>query len=257
MLDKSRESLIKYIRSERDKQLLDNHTSYGVDLSNSDLSGLDLRDLDLRKINFTNANFEKCFLADCDLSDSDLTRANFNSAVLNNAKLHGARLFETDFSFAALFGTNFTYADIHFADFKCAQIADNTIFTNASIYEPKHMLFIPMACPDSEFIAWKKCLYNPGDGVHACIVKLLIPEDAKRSSATGRKCRASKAKVLDIQTIGGDSLGNVTAWSMHENSFVYKIGRIVEPSKPFDENRWKECASGIHFFITRQEAVKY
>lgn len=25
----------------------------------------------------------------------------------------------------------------------------------------------------------------------------------------------------------------------------------------FDENRWNECAPGIHFFITREEAVRY
>ena len=25
----------------------------------------------------------------------------------------------------------------------------------------------------------------------------------------------------------------------------------------FDTNRWNECAPGIHFFITRQEAVNY
>lgn len=25
----------------------------------------------------------------------------------------------------------------------------------------------------------------------------------------------------------------------------------------FDENRWNECAPGIHFFITRDEAVRY
>jgi len=27
--------------------------------------------------------------------------------------------------------------------------------------------------------------------------------------------------------------------------------------KDFDINRWNECASGIHFFITKQEAVDY
>ena len=25
----------------------------------------------------------------------------------------------------------------------------------------------------------------------------------------------------------------------------------------FDTNRWKECSTGIHFFMTREEAVEY
>src|SRR6185437_601233 len=44
---------------------------------------------------------------------------------------------------------------------------------------------------EGAFIGFKKCQ----GGV---IVKLLIPEDAKRSHGTERKCRASKAVVLDV-----------------------------------------------------------
>jgi hypothetical protein len=44
--------------------------------------------------------------------------------------------------------------------------------------------------------------------------------------------------------------------SDYDNNFIYKVGEIVEEPN-FDENRWEECAPGIHFFITRQEAVNY
>ena len=72
------------------------------------------------------------------------------------------------------------------------------------------------------------------------IVKLLIPSDAQRLNATGRKCRASTARVLDLQDRQGNSLPpDTTAYSS------------------FDTNRWNECAPGIHFFITRIEAVEY
>ena len=42
----------------------------------------------------------------------------------------------------------------------------------------------------------------------------------------------------------------------HDKDFIYKVGEIVEV-KDFDENRWEECSTGIHFFLTRDEAVRY
>lgn len=44
--------------------------------------------------------------------------------------------------------------------------------------------------------------------------------------------------------------------SDYDSSFIYKVGTIVSVGN-FDMNRWNECAPGIHFFITRDEAVKY
>ena len=49
--------------------------------------------------------------------------------------------------------------------------------------------------PDGDLIGWKKCKNN-------IIVKLRIPESAKRSHAFGRKCRAEYADVMEV--IGGD-----------------------------------------------------
>ena len=86
-------------------------------------------------------------------------------------------------------------------------------------------------------------------------MKLEIAEDALRSSATSRKCRASKAKVLSITDADGNPAGDQVC-SDHDKNFVYKVGEIVEVLD-FDTNRWNECSSGIHHFITRAEAVKY
>lgn len=119
--------------------------------------------------------------------------------------------------------------------------------------EARNIPMIPMTCPDTgSFIGWKKCSKD-------LIVKLQIPEDAKRCSATGRKCRCDRAIVLEIQNIDGTKADVDTAYSAYENAtqFAYKIGETVEPEQPFDEDRWNECASGIHFFINRQEAVDY
>ena len=89
------------------------------------------------------------------------------------------------------------------------------------------------------------------------IVKLLIPADAQRSNATGRKCRASTARVLDLQDKQGNSLPpDTTAYSSFDPDFTYQKGETVHV-EDFDTDRWDECATGIHFFITRIEAIEY
>ena len=98
------------------------------------------------------------------------------------------------------------------------------------------------------FIGFKKA---PG-----YIVVLEIPEDAKRLSATGRKCRCNKAKVLEIQNIDGTKANVTKVVSGYDSNFVYEVGKTVSVDN-FCDDRWQECSPGIHFFINRQEAVNY
>ena len=107
-------------------------------------------------------------------------------------------------------------------------------------------------CPEGAIIGYKKirCFDNDGDIVPA-IAKLLIPGDAKRSNASGRKCRASKAVVLEIVRDGEQI---TRGYSFHDMHFDYEVGKTVYPTKPFNDDRWEECTSGIHFYITRKEA---
>lgn len=108
--------------------------------------------------------------------------------------------------------------------------------------------FYPLQCPESgSYIGYKKAW--------GLIVELEIPADARRSSATSRKCRASKAKVLSITDINGNPGGDQVRSNFDPN-FVYAIGETVEVTD-FDDNRWNECSTGIHHFITRAEAVIY
>ena len=106
-----------------------------------------------------------------------------------------------------------------------------------------------MACPEKgSFIAFKKA------GCY--IIELFIPSNAKRCSATSRKCRCSKARVISITTLSGDKTNITEVHSNYDPNFIYKLGEYVEV-KNFDDNRWNECSTGIYFFITRQEAVNY
>lgn len=94
--------------------------------------------------------------------------------------------------------------------------------------------------PEGDIIGWKKC----GNGA---LVKLLIPAVAKRSNATGRKCRAEYAQVLEVV---GENIGVTNNYGPCTE---YRAGETVR-SDGFDENRWEECSNGIHFFITKEEA---
>lgn len=159
--------------------------------------------------------------------------------------LHGA-----DLSYADLHGANLRYADLRDADLSDAELH--------RAYDVQLSIAKTSILPDEgDIIGWKKAYV---DGIilpRQVIVKLLIPADAQRSNATGRKCRASTARVLDLQDKQGNSLPpDTTAYSGYDTDFTYKKGETVHV-EDFDTNRWNECATGIHFFITRIEAVEY
>ena len=120
---------------------------------------------------------------------------------------------------------------------------------NADLCGAVNVPFIPYACPDfGKFIGYKKA--------SGYIVELEIPEDAKRLSATTRKCRCNKAKVLRILNYDRTVADVTEVRSNYNSDFVYKVGDIVSVDN-FDEDRFNECSTGIHFFINFQEAVDY
>lgn len=110
-------------------------------------------------------------------------------------------------------------------------------------------VFFEISCPsDGAFIAWKK--------VDGKLIKLLVPEDAKRSSATSYKCRCDKAKVLDITDLKGENHYESVINRRYESVITYTVGEMVYPDK-FDDDRWNECSNGIHFFINKNHAINY
>ena len=208
-----------------------------ANLYNADLSGADLRDADLSRANLSGAN-----LRGADLSGAYLSGAYLRNADLNRANLSGANLRDADLNRANLSGANLRNADLREA-----------ILHNADLSGTKNVPYIPMVCPEEgDFIGWKKAESNK-DKV---IVKLRIPSDAKRSSATTRKCRCSKAEVIAIYNLDGTEAGETTCHSDYDKNFIYEVGKTVEVTD-FSEDRWSECAKGIHFFISRQEAIDY
>lgn len=204
--------------------------SNGADLSNVFLCDADLRGADLRDVGLRGA----------DLRDANLYSATLCNVDLRGADLRGAFLCYADLGAADLRDADLRYADLHDANLFRADLR------GANLRRSRGLSF---ACPlEGEFIGWKKA------GPY--IVKLLIPADALRSSATGTECRCNKAFVLDIQNVDGSPANVYVAISNFSSTFAYVRNSWVEV-KDFDTNRWNECAPGIHFFITRREAVEY
>ena len=81
------------------------------------------------------------------------------------------------------------------------------------------------------------------------IITLEIPIGAKVFSINNNKRRTNKVKVIDMQ-------GETELSSIHDNDFKYHVGDEIEITD-FNERYNVECSTGIHFFLTREEAEKY
>ena len=138
-------------------------------------------------------------------------------------------------------GANLYGADLRGADLRGANLY------GANLYGAKNAeLAIAMTriLPQGSIVGWKKC---KGE----IIVKLLIPDGVARSHAFGRKCRAERAQVLEIigaeEAVSSTNQGPVTR---------YRVGETVVCDS-WTEDWTVECGGGIHFFVTKEEAVAY
>lgn len=160
-----------------------------------------------------------------DFSEANLTRADLTYANLKDANLRDANL-----SGADLTGANLTYANLSGAYLSGAKL-------------PSFQL-----CPDGQFTGFKKVQGG-------FVLELLIPSDALRtSSLVGRKCRASKVKVVGV--VGVSPTTQTVFKSTYDFSFVYEVGTWVSEPR-YDGDIRVECTRGIHFFITKEEALSY
>ncbi len=212
-------------------------TLIGADLHNVVLTNANLSYANLPYANLRGADLCGAYLRGADLCGANLSGANLSGANLRGADLRGADLRGVDLRGADLRYANLRYADLYGAKLTGADLTDACLIGAKNI--PDEVAKRLLIAPEGVLIGWKKLL----DGT---ICKLEIPADARRFNATGRKCRAEFAKVLEGEGI-----------SRHDSTFKYVVGEIVRPREPFDPDRWNECSSGIHFFLTREEAEDY
>ncbi len=232
------------MKQEEIKKILEDHEQWlkgepgGIraDFLEADFENANFQDANLEKALFIGATFRRAYfwcanLQGANLWGADLKGADLWGAGLTGANLQGANLQESNIQYANLTGSDLRSANLE------------------SVLWNSYTTFFPLQCPETgSYTAYKKA--------RGKIVQLEIPADALRSSATSRKCRASKAKMLSITELDGTPSDLKSIPSDQDESFVYTIGDTVEVPD-FDRDRWKECTAGIHHFITREEAVQY
>lgn len=256
-----------------------------------------------RRCNFEENVFKRCDFNNATVFSTSFLGATFEYGTYQDALFDGCNFSQVYFEgciFKNSYFTHCKFTEARFVDcifincvFGNCQLGyrGTPAFCNGEFTGCTYVPYIPMTCPESgSIIGYKKAIaydFSRGHrGWTDVIVKLEIPEDAKRSSALGRKCRCDKAKVLGIYDIKqylepvgvredgvvdtiikkhiGDKLSDETvAYSkfdfvpgLSEDPFPYKVGQWVYPDK-WDDNRFDECSHGIHFFISAQEAVDY
>ena len=199
----------------------------------ANLSGADLWSANLRSADLWSANLRSADLRSANLSGADLSGANLRSADLRDANLRSADLQGANLRGANLQDAYLSSANLQDADLSSAKNISDRLNAETSI--------VPET---GGFQGWKKCQNN-------VIVRLRIPASAKRSSATGRKCRAERALVLEV--IGAE-IGE--SQYKYAPKVIYKKGKVVA-CNAWNPDRWAECGGGIHFFLTRYEAENY
>jgi hypothetical protein len=207
----------------------------------------------------------------------------FAYCIFIHSDFCGAKVHDSIINFCS-FGTN----GASYSDFKGTRIEYSDITGNRCTN-----LNVPQIVPATgSIIGYKRAKLTVYENINessvivdtrCVIVKLLIPEDAKRISSTNRKCRCNKAKVLDIYEYNEDDImarikvdegywkkelvvpqeelpeyiknHYKDAYSYNDSTFVYKVGETVKV-EDFDEE-CNECSTGIHFFITEKEALEF
>lgn len=237
---------MKKITQEELNVIIEKHQEWLKNSANgeyADLSNTDLSDTDLRYANLSFAN----------LNFANLKDAYLKNAILSNVTLINTNLNNANLSFADLSNADLRYADLKDADLRYANLSNSNLrFTDLSGTNLSNADGIYLICPEEgSFIGFKK-IY---DYKNHLLCKLKIPEDAKRSNGTGRKCRCSKAEVIEI--LKRDKDGNFSVpvkegYSGYDDTFKYVVGETVIPDS-FEENRLIECTNGIHFLLQNKK----
>lgn len=205
---------------------------YEADLYFANLQGATLAYANLRGATLCYANLSDTDFTGADLEYSDLRHANLDSARLNDVNLYAANLYGANLNCARVKHANLAKAYLSATNLSDVVIAD----AKCTLREYRKGKIIT-----EDIKVYKKCRGN-------VIVTLIIPRGAIVFSINGYKCRTNKAKVIAID--GADraySYINRTSYYVGDEFNIYN----------FNCEYNEECAEGIHFFMTREQAENY
>lgn len=233
---------MKKITEEELKQMLESRKEgeqlvlREIEFENMDLSGWNLSGCD-----FTLSSFQNVILDHVDFEDAAVENALFDGCSMKGANYRNANMQTASMRYCDMTGCDIRGANLFGAVLEYAKL-DGIVSDDSTQWFRMH-------CPETgPILGYKKC-------VNDRLVQLLIPADAKRTSATLPSCRCNKAKVLTIKSF--DSTEEFDeAWSLVDENFYYRKGEWVEV-KDFNEDRWMDSTTGIHFWMSREEAIAY
>lgn len=233
-------------------------TEYEKGITNLNFTLSTIKNVLMDDLGIASCTLKFCRVQNSKFNKLYLKKVRFESVEFRNVDFTGCRFYDCIFESCSFYACNFNEAIISDKLFKSCSFDYNT-------------LFIRQVCPENgSYIGYKKAytfavdkkkdpitdiLYPVSVDYLPVIVKLRITDDSKRSSATSKKCRASKCEVVSITNIH-ETVSYNLAFSSHDPSFVYEVGKVIEV-EDFDEDRWNECSTGIHHFLNREDAVDY
>ncbi len=227
--------------NELERRLSERKSGERLDLSDLEFNSMDFRGKDLHNI-----DFRVCMFVDVRFDGADLSGSSIENARLDGCSLRGVNFRNAYMKGACMRGCDMTGSDIRGANLFSA-VLEKAVLTD--IISDETTKWFRMHCPETgPILGYKKC-------VNDRLVQLLIPADAKRTSSTMPSCRCNKAKVLTIKSFD-DTKEFEEAWSLVDENFVYRKGQWVEV-KDFNEDRWFDSTTGIHFWLTKADAVGY
>ncbi|MEW9078446.1 pentapeptide repeat-containing protein [Terrisporobacter glycolicus] len=233
---------MKIITQKEFKKIIDHRDSFDqLILREYNFKHMDLTGWDLSNIDFTLSSFQDVKLDKVNFQNSIVENVLFDGCPLHGANFKNANMKTASFRYCDMIKCNIEGADLYGAVLEYAKLD--------GIHSNENTKWFRLRCPEiGAFLGYKKCIND-------CMVQLLIPSDAKRSSATLPSCRCNKAKVLTIKSF--DFKENYEeAWSLVDENFIYRKGEWVEV-KNFNEDRWMDSTTGIHFWMSREEAQSY
>lgn len=241
----------KWLVGDTDGEMLFSFSSLdfrGADLKGTDLSKACIHNADLRGADLRDADLICAELESADLRGADLRRADLRCAYLIGVDLRSANLSEANLEWA-----NLSYANLIDANLTGANLR-HTNLDNVSIKPDVLDAVLPTVCPkNGAFIGWKMIINQNG---RPLIAKLMIPENARRTSSSSNKCRCDRAVCLELQNIDGTISEETWAKSWWDDAFVYAVGEGVY-ADDFNDDRRFSCGRGIHFFMNRDKAVDF
>lgn len=240
-----------------------------VDFSNQHCQGAIFNDTYIE-----NAQFNSTILINASFKNAIIKRSNFSNAMLSDTSFENAVLVRTDFSRAMLIGSMFCNADIRttsfiksiltaavFTNATCSTVdfryslCTNANFKQANIIKTnfEHANIHNAYFDEKESARYGRILKEPLIGYKKTfenvVITAEIPVGAIVFSINNSKCRANKAKIIDMN-------GYTLLHARFNPDYRYTLGQQIE-IVDFDMSYNVECGAGFHFFKTYDEAIAY